>query len=313
MNAFRAVGCGLLTALLAGGALSIGGRQESAEPETFPIEAGNILPPAQETPDSLRIVSFNVHLGENLEELARLMQESDALCSAGIFLLQEIESFPEEKISRTRKLAERLGLNFLYAPARQQERDGKIGTHGLAILSRYPLSDAQVIPLPHFELRRRIALAARASLPGGEIQLYNVHLDTRLNSSQRLEQLQPVVEAAKESRAPVVIVGGDFNTNPFRWLGSTIPWFRSNQSKAVDEVFKRAGFLSPLREAGSTSRRGLLRMRLDSIYSRGAEIQGSGIERDVDVSDHYPLWIDLAWPPAPAKKAAEAPATGPPD
>jgi endonuclease/exonuclease/phosphatase (EEP) superfamily protein YafD len=34
-------------------------------------------------------------------------------------------------------------------------------------------------------------------------------------------------------------------------------------------------------------------MRLDAVYARGLEVEREGKEMSVDVSDHYPLWVDF--------------------
>lgn len=280
------------------------------------LESANILPPVEAVPETVRVVSFNVKLGGDIERLACYIEENEILARADIFLIQEIESFPDEGGSRTRKLAERLRLNYVYAPARHQQREEKNGTHGLAILSRFPLRDSGILPLPFFKLRvrsrRRIALAATAVAPGGNLRLYNLHLDTRLNVQQRLKQLQPVVDAARANGSVPAIIGGDFNTNPFRWLWSSLPWFRSNQATAVDNHLEEAGFNTPLTESGSTAKRGWLRFRLDSLYSRGVVVGEYGIVREGDVSDHYPLWMDLKWPPKAGRSAPE-PVSEPPE
>ncbi len=254
-----------------------------------------IAPPAARS--TLRVVTFNVHHADDLPALIRSIQRNPALCAADVFLLQEIESYKSEGASRTHKLARALKLHYVYAPARHTE-DG--GTHGLAILSRYPLSDITVIPLKQFDLnlntRRRIALAATVDVGSRSLRFYNLHLDTRVNLEERLAQLRPVVRAAVEQAIPHVILGGDFNTNPFRWLFHVIPVFYSDQADTVDEFMRENGFATPFAEAGSTNRKPVLRFRVDSIYSRGLTVKGFGIDRSVEVSDHFPLWLDIGWP-----------------
>jgi endonuclease/exonuclease/phosphatase family metal-dependent hydrolase len=306
----------LIISLLATALVTAQQEPEEENLEDLKLESANILPPVEAAPETVRVVSFNVKLGLDVGKLARFIQENATLARADIFLIQEIESFPDEGASRTRKLAERLRLNYVYAPARHQLREEKNGTHGLAILSRYPLQDLEILPLPFFKLRvrsrRRIALAATVVVPGGSLRLYNLHLDTRLNVQQRLVQLQPVVDAAQANASAPVIIGGDFNTNPFRWAWSSLPWFRSGQAVAVDKYLAEAGFTTPLTEAGSTARRGWMRFRLDSLYSRGVTVGEHGIVREGDVSDHYPLWMDLEWPPENSRPAPE-PVSEPPE
>ena len=77
------------------------------------------------------------------------------LSATDVLLIQEIEDHPGEGGSRASRLAAALKMAFVYAPART-EGDG---THGLAILSRYPLERVEVMELPDFEFPIR-ALSA---------------------------------------------------------------------------------------------------------------------------------------------------------
>jgi endonuclease/exonuclease/phosphatase family metal-dependent hydrolase len=254
------------------------------------------------------VVSFNVHHGDDLPALLRSLRTHAELCAADVFLLQEIESFPAEGKSRTRRLAEALGLNYVYAPARLKEAGD--GTHGLAVLSRFPLTSIEVIPLKQYNLgvntRRRIALGVTVEVGARKLRVYNVHLDTRINARQRIEQLQPVLEAAGAAPADAVVVGGDFNTNPLYWLLPVLPLFRSNQAKAVDDHMKKSGFTTPFSETGGTMKKWGGRYRVDAIYSRGVGLRGSGVEEGVTVSDHFPIWVDVAWPEKPEQKAGSS-------
>lgn len=285
----------LFTFLL--GALLIHSPGSRAEGDLQP-ETGQLVPAPPTVPSVLRLVSYNVHSGRELAQLTDALESHARLHAADVLLLQEIESHPSEGASRTRRLAEALGLNYVYAPARPTE-DG--GTHGLAILSRFPLSDIEVLPLKQYNLRyntrRRIALGATVQIGDRPLRLYNLHLDTRLNARDRLEQLRPVVEAALAQPLAAVVVGGDFNTNAFRWLLHVVPVFASDQAGAVDAFMREKGFDAPLAEAGSTSRKAFLGLRLDSLYSRHVAVQGAGVESAVDASDHAPLWMEIAWPP----------------
>lgn len=271
---------------------------DPAAPNLWEPEVQHLLPPPATPPTTLRLVTFNVHSAADLPRLVESIRGNPQLRSADVFFLQEMESYPPEGTSRAQKLAQALRLNYAYAPARPTE-DG--GTHGLAILSRFPLSDVEVLPLKQYNLafntRRRIALAATLDVAGHPLRVYNVHLDTRLNAGQRIEQLRPVVEAARRQAVPTVVIGGDFNTNPFRWLFHVVPFFRSNQPGALDEWMKENGFAAPVARSGSTSRRFLLRMRLDSFYARGLPVKAFAVEEDTEASDHLPVWMEVAWPP----------------
>lgn len=284
-----------------------GGARPEANADLQP-EIFNLLPPPAAPPETIRVVTFNIHYGRDLKRLEESLRTQPALRAADVILLQEIESYPSEGSSRARQLAEALQLNYVYAPARRTPTGG---THGLAILSRFPLSAVEVLPLPQFDLgyntRRRIALAATLEVAGQPLRVFNLHLDTRLNSADRLAQLRPVLEAARAQPAAAVVIAGDFNTNSFRWLRHVVPVFLSDQAAAVDAGMKENGFDTPSAQSGSTSRRRLLKFRLDSLYTRGLSVRAAGVERSVDASDHLPVWIDILWPPAPPLAGTAAP------
>lgn len=268
-----------------------------------PPEVGVLRAAPELNPSVLRLASFNVHYAPEPVKLAEGIRANPALARADVFLLQEIEAYESEGTSRTRWLAEALKLNYVYAPARATPAGG---THGLAILSRFPIRDVEIIPLKQFDLgrrtRQRIALAATLEVGEADLRVYNLHLDTRINPGDRLKQLSPVVTRARAHPIPRVVIAGDFNTNPFRWLGHVFPFhfpiFRANQAKAVDKFMAARGFETRFSKSGPTCRKGpfgLLRFRLDSIYTRGLQVRDFGVEWSVKVSDHSPLWIEVAW------------------
>jgi len=269
-------------------------------------EVGPTLPAPHAIPSVVRVVSFNVHDGDDIPALVMAVRSHAELCSADVWLLQEVEAFPAEGKSRTQRLAEALGLNYVYAPARLKEAGD--GTHGLAILSRFPMSDIEVVPLKQFQLgvntRRRIALGVTLHLGERRLRVYNLHLDTRINADQRIEQLRDVVEAAQRQPLREVILGGDFNTNPIYWLLPLLPVFRSNQAKAVDDYMKQNGFAAPFAEGSGTVSKWYGKYRVDAVYARGLAVRRWNVESGVSVSDHFPLWVDLVVPPAETENAA---------
>jgi endonuclease/exonuclease/phosphatase family metal-dependent hydrolase len=294
----RRVTASLAALLLCALLLPASPQAKEETPLKLDLEVNHLAPAPAEPPGRLRIISFNVHYAPDVSALAESIRQAPTLKDADVLLLQEIESYPSEGASRTRKLAEALGLNYVYAPARLT-KDGD-GTHGLAILSPYPLRDAEILPLPRFDLgyrtRRRIAVAATVDVAGRPLRVYNLHLDTRINTQDRLTQLQPVLEAATNHEVATTVIGGDFNTNPLRWLFHRVPIFRSNQAAAVDDLMRENGFSTPLTGTGATINRKLFKARVDSIYTRGLVESSAGVAREVRSSDHFPVWVEVAWP-----------------
>lgn len=254
-------------------------------------------------PDTLRIVTFNVLNGGDLDAIAHVFDTHDQLAGVDIVLLQEVQRARGADASGASYLAQRLGLHYVFAPARIKQRGE---AHGLAILSRYPIDDARILHLKQLEVRgrhiRRIALAARIDVAGTELPVFNVHLDTRINHRDRIEQLRSVVDAAAAMDGPV-IVGGDMNTNSVTWLRRTYPVGPAHQARAVDAYMVSRCFSTPTAASGPTSRDlPLLQHKLDSLFARDARVLATGVAHDVEVSDHLPVWIDVAWPPDQSPK-----------
>ncbi|HUS68026.1 MAG TPA: endonuclease/exonuclease/phosphatase family protein, partial [Kofleriaceae bacterium] len=166
-----------------------------AEEAPLPVEIDTSRAPL-DPPPVVRVMTYNVHFGEDVEGLAAALAGA-----ADVLLLQEIESYPDEGASRAARLAERLAMNHVYAPARAEGQ----GTHGLAILTPLSIDDVAVMALPDIDHayrdRDRIALAATV----GGLRVVDVHLDTRANLTDRVRQLHPAVA----SLAAPVLVGGD--------------------------------------------------------------------------------------------------------
>jgi endonuclease/exonuclease/phosphatase family metal-dependent hydrolase len=240
----------------------------------------------------LTLVSYNVHFGKKTASLRDIFSSEPNLAAADIILFQEIEHHMEEVIPRAERIAESLGYHCLYAPGEPKKRNG---THGLAILSRLPILDYEVMPLSRYKLlfRPRARIALRATLKAGDKTLHvcNIHLDLPINIKERIEQIKPVIEQLKTSEADAVVFAGDLNTSPVRWLSHGIPLFYSDQRRKVKSFLQENNFQASCEDGQYTFEAGLLRTRLDGIYTKGVSVLDYGIERQVDISDHKPLWV----------------------
>lgn len=252
--------------------------------------------PAPAPPDDrLRITTFNVELGRDLDALAAALEADPELAATSVLLVQEIEDHPDEPAPRAARLADRLGMSYAYAPARALDGGG---THGLAILSRHELGAVEVMQLPYYDLhvnaRTRIALAADVA----GVRIVNVHLDTRLNITERVIQLDPVVATSPST----AVVAGDFNTNPYAWVDGTVPLpgvdaaADADQAELLDDYMAANGFDTPTADSGPTQDAGVVSLRLDSIYTRALSVTDTGVVRGLGVSDHDPLWVDIRAP-----------------
>jgi endonuclease/exonuclease/phosphatase family metal-dependent hydrolase len=262
-----------------------------------PLVAERVAPSGVRGPrvlatNPLRVVTYNLQYAPDPAALADALINTPELASAGVVLVQEVESYPEEGKSRTAQMAEKLGLGYVYVPAREV-RDG--GTHGLAILSAFPISDVEKMDLPETSRKsqHRIAIRATLDIDGTPLTVVDVHLDTKLNTQQRIAQLSPVVMSSLDAQ----VIAGDFNMSWVQWVDGTVPVLTSSgapdQAPVVDGYMRKQGFETPTAESGATEHMFGLEQRLDAIYTRDVMPAYGGVER-VGPSDHWPMWIDLA-------------------
>lgn len=239
-------------------------------------------------PDTLRVASWNVHFGEDAEGLAAAIAADPDLAKADVIFTQEIRSFPDESGSRASRMAKALGMTYVYAPSTNV--DG--GTHGNAILSRFPILHAELKDLPHFHMpvgeESRIALAATLSIG----RVVDIHLDVRLGASDRIAQLDPAVPNVAET--DTLALGGDFNSAPWSWVAGAVPLVGEEAivgqdvPTILDDYLRGIGWTGAIPTGTETLL--ALPIRCDDLYARS--VVAGGV-RHVEGSDHWPIWMDV--------------------
>ena len=247
-------------------------------------------------PRPMRVVELNAHM-ERGEKLVDALEHDPALRDADVIIFEEIHR-SRLGCSAACVVGKAFGFYEVYAPGAAAGD----GDDGIAILSRAPITSAQVIELPPFDVHinsaRRIALAAtidragasspcEQARPSDPIAVYAVHLENRLTVAQRRTQMLPVLEHAAKQTTPVIIAG-DFNTGPFTWLAHLVPIPTGTQDNRLEELVRAHGFATPVVNSGGTSR--FLAMKLDAIYTRGFRTTDFATARAGDVSDHLAMW-----------------------
>jgi endonuclease/exonuclease/phosphatase family metal-dependent hydrolase len=156
-------------------------------PRDIRVEVRNHGPTASPQTSRLRLVTYNVHMIES-GKIAAALRSRPGLAAADLVLLQEVES-----------AAKQLDLHCAYAPGYGLPSGG---SHGVAILSRFPLRDLEVTELPYnhtvLNSARRVGLGATIDASTGPVRVYAVHLDNRISATERVRQLAPVLDAADE-------------------------------------------------------------------------------------------------------------------
>lgn len=241
------------------------------------------IPPV---PESIQIISFNLHgpPGEHIDQVLDAIQKDQPLSDAHVLLLQEVNRDHAESANRNvgLELARRLKMHYAYAVEMEYQQGG--GERGLAILSRFPMQETRrlLLPVEGPGGRRRIALGTTLQLGQARLRLYNLHLETRISSDQRAQQIQAILKDAREFQSLPTVIAGDFNT------------ITSRAVTKMFQVLEGAGFATPLSGDKITFRRAfLVRMVLDWIWGRDVSFEEAAVESKIRVSDHRPLWFKI--------------------
>lgn len=188
--------------------------------------------------DFLRIAHWNIERGNYFEGVLDGLLHHPELRYADLILLNEVDVGMVRTGNRhvAADLARALEMHFVYGAEYIELTKGireevflpgenASGLHGNAILSRYPLSNARLIPLPccfepftFHEKRfgRRIGLVADVKIGGAVLTAVTTHLEVRNTPACRARQIRAIMDQIEKWKldGPVVF-GGDFNSNTF--------------------------------------------------------------------------------------------------
>jgi endonuclease/exonuclease/phosphatase family metal-dependent hydrolase len=260
-----------VAALLLLGACRTGSNYSAAD---GPRYAGPI--PRQPAPerrgDTLRIVSFNIEMAARVDSALFVLQADPRLSTADVVLLQEMDE------RGTRRVAESLGMGFVYYPASRRFKTGR--DFGNAVLTRWPIVEDAKILLPHMGVlggTQRIATAATIRVGDSLVRVYSVHLGTLINATPVAQRGQLRTVLADADRYPRVIIGGDMN------------------SHGAGKAARKKGYAWPTEHGPKTTWLG----RWDHIFLKGLapDSTGSGTVTDMHhASDHRAVWATAILP-----------------
>lgn len=242
------------------------------------------------TPTEIKVVTYNVRWrsGQDLKNIITALQEDPEVGNAAIIALQEVDRNKKRSGSHNtaKQVAEELGLHYAWAAPPSPKPTDEEQT-GVALMSIYPLSDVQRIVLPHEGPghRRRVALGATIEIEDRKWRVYSAHSETRIAVSKKLEQFKALLDDLARFPADMpAIIMGDLNT-----------WEPSADDKTV-KFFTGAGWKTPFGGEATFKRRVLmfpLELKLDWVWLRGLEATSHGVDRKIEISDHWPLWTNV--------------------
>ena len=132
-----------------------------------------------------------------------------------VVALQEIDVHTKRSgaSNQAEEIGRKLGMNHYFGKAIDYEG----GEYGVAILSRYPMSEAVVNRLPSKAETKgepRVLATAKIMLPDGTaIRFGSTHLDAQKDPTNRKLQMEEIVKIASSEKLPFVLAG-DFNCTP---------------------------------------------------------------------------------------------------
>jgi len=251
---------------------------------------GETLRRPTSAPSEIKIVSYNIRWrsGDDLKRLTKLLNDDLEIGGATILGLQEVDRRKKRSgnCNTAKTIADDLGLYYAWAAPPTAKPDDEEET-GVALLSIYPLSDVHRIVLPHAgpNGRHRVALGATVEIDKHPWRVYTAHAETRITFGKKLEQFKAVLDdLARYPAQMLAIIMGDFNT------------WEPTAGGRVSKLFSNAGLKTPFGDEKTFRRRVLfvpIELRLDWVWLRGLEAASFGIDREVEISDHYPLWTNV--------------------
>jgi len=305
------------------------------------IKTGSFANKAPEPREVVHVVVWNMERGRALDEWVGI----DAIRRADLLILCEVDDGMARSgnVNVPEELAKRLGMHYAFAPnffeltrgTRRERRatralQNRVGLHGNAILSRWPLAELRRVPLPvkfdwfkDYERRigTRVGLVANVELANGPMTVVSLHLEAFATPKERAEQMRALLRAIPD-RPERAIIGGDFNTLGIRptWLAGLKRCARQLRMKKrpiessvgdeplFDEV-RRSGFSWDRANANVATWRfprlvSAFEAKLDWAFVRGIEIVpasasvvpaiANGSRSSQRLSDHDGLCLTIA-------------------
>lgn len=237
-------------------------------------------PAAEDVSPSLRVLNWNIRRCQGLDGKSDIERTAKVILEQkpDIVMLQEVDNRCRRSgsVPQAEALGRLTGMHHAFGKA--MDHDG--GGYGLALLSRTPLEDVKILPLPG-EGEPRIVFMATTTTPLGKATVATLHLDHQ-QDARRLAQAQVAAEALLKSPHPVILAG-DFNDRP--------------GSPPLD-VFSRAPWsLIAKSEPSGTFPADKPRAEIDFIVIRGfREKAPVRVIGEKEASDHRPLFVELASP-----------------
>jgi endonuclease/exonuclease/phosphatase family metal-dependent hydrolase len=170
-------------------------------------------------PYSIRLVTYNIRHGTGLDGQVDLRRVSSTLMAADadIIFLTEVDSRRRRSgfVDQPTELGMMLEMPYVaFAPALARRFPGMNALYGNALLSRFPIEEAERISLPTSPWQEpRVVLSAAIRLPDNKVlRVIGTHLG--LSHSDRLTQAALLRELRSMYDTDHLVLMGDLNAHP---------------------------------------------------------------------------------------------------
>lgn len=262
-------------------------------------------------PAVLKIVTWNVEWGKNASLVLAALSSEPGLVDADIMLLQEVPRFDNQgsppNINLAREIAQQQKMNYVFGvewDRRLNPSEG--GEHGLSILSKYPIGNAELIRhtpcYDHFadkgHFGGRATLAVDLAIGDERVRVYDAHLGTRdvTGDCRALQGDEILADAHRAGQPASQLLGGDFNTficTPMLELCND-----PDYAEGVIRNLLADGWLDLLPTFTSWTQLGLglLKQRLDWLFAKQVTPDSYAVLQEVLMCDHVPVTANFAPP-----------------
>jgi endonuclease/exonuclease/phosphatase family metal-dependent hydrolase len=228
-----------------------------------------------ETGSILRVVTWNIELGKNVDSAAELLTTQPDLRDADLILVQEMSPASIDRLSQL------LELPALYSsPANHPKTKEPIGN---AVLSPWPMREPEQLLLPYTAVWAGLARSAQfvvATINDVDILVGSVHIEIVLLAlKRRALQVASVADHASQNSMPSV-VGGDFNSASAR------------SRRVFTDAMMNAGLQRMSPDNEPTFKRFSRPFALDHVFGRGMRGLDTGVVSGAQASDHDPVWVE---------------------
>jgi len=232
----------------------------------------------------MRIASFNIHHAAPASgpvDLAATAAVIDRL-GADVVVVQEVDRHSRRsgRVDQAAALGEASAMHAWFAPT-IESRWCRRRSYGIAVLSRLPLRDVEVLALPQSTGReRRVAIVGTLDDPTGalpSITVAGTHLQANA-FAEALAQLDVILERLAHEAGPCLLAG-DLNLRPDH----------------IESRLAEAGFAAA--PTGLSFPSDHPTIQIDWIATSGLAELGAQVTHseviDAQVSDHRPIVIEI--------------------